>query len=134
MGFESLFHDYWWLIFPLFGMVMAVLGMSSSERQTRTLMDLMKSYADQGKEPPPELMRAMAKKLEETADEAAWGPSNGSEKGWGAITFAALAAGFGVAYAFNRDEDWSWVFLAVTVAMGVMAFGAFAILITRRKP
>ena len=24
---EELFRDYWWLMFPLFGMVMAVLGM-----------------------------------------------------------------------------------------------------------
>lgn len=24
---EELFRDYWWLMFPVFGMVMAILGM-----------------------------------------------------------------------------------------------------------
>lgn len=25
---EELFRDYWWLMFPVFGMVMAILGMA----------------------------------------------------------------------------------------------------------
>jgi hypothetical protein len=25
---EELFRDFWWLIFPIFGMVMAILGVS----------------------------------------------------------------------------------------------------------
>jgi len=36
---EELFRDYWWLIFPIFGMVMAVIGViqdnASAERILR---------------------------------------------------------------------------------------------------
>ena len=30
---EDVFRDFWWLIFPLFGMVMAVLGMVQENRR-----------------------------------------------------------------------------------------------------
>ncbi|HRO04181.1 MAG TPA: hypothetical protein PLS69_11315 [Terricaulis sp.] len=37
---EELFRDYWWLMFPIFGMVMAVRGQSNEfARQERILRD-----------------------------------------------------------------------------------------------
>lgn len=30
---EELFRDFWWLMFPLFGMVMAVLGLIQDQRR-----------------------------------------------------------------------------------------------------
>lgn len=30
---EDLFRDFWWLMFPVFGMVMAVLGMLLDRRR-----------------------------------------------------------------------------------------------------
>ncbi|MGE0739894.1 MAG: hypothetical protein AB7O98_01020 [Hyphomonadaceae bacterium] len=30
---EELFRDYWWLMFPVFGMIMAAWGMASEGRR-----------------------------------------------------------------------------------------------------
>lgn len=30
---EELFRDFWWLMFPIFGMVMAVMGMAQDNRR-----------------------------------------------------------------------------------------------------
>ena len=52
MNFAELFASYWWIIFPIFGMGMGLFGMVDSSRRTRQMMDLMKTYAEQGKDPP----------------------------------------------------------------------------------
>jgi hypothetical protein len=30
---EDLFRDYWWLMFPVFGMIMAFWGMTAEQRR-----------------------------------------------------------------------------------------------------
>ena len=51
------FPHFWWLIFPLFWMIFALAwGWSRHSRANRAL-DIIKTYADQGKEPPPELLK-----------------------------------------------------------------------------
>ena len=35
------FHQYWWLIFPVFGMGMGFYGMVASDRRTRHTLDLV---------------------------------------------------------------------------------------------
>lgn len=136
MSFAELFHGYWWLIFPVFGMAMAFWAMMSSERRTRHLFDLMKSYTDQGKEPPADLVRMAAQSVDEYGIHTPSTPqSRTSERMWSLVTFAALAAGFATAYAFtSQTEDWAWVFLAVAVAMAVMAFGALVLLVFGPRP
>ena len=53
------FSRFWWLIFPLFWMVFALAwGWSRHARANRAL-DILKSYADQGKDPPPELLKSL---------------------------------------------------------------------------
>ena len=57
--FYTLFSRFWWLIFPLFWMgAMAMSHWSRHARANRAL-DILKSYADQGKDPPPELMKSL---------------------------------------------------------------------------
>lgn len=136
MSFEHLFRDYWWLMFPIFGMVMAVLGMQQSEQRSRQLVDLIRTYTDQGKEPPPELLKLAAKSLEgkDEDDTPATPQSRQRDTIWSFFLFAGMAAGFATGYAFSsRTEDWAWVFLAVSVAMAVMALGALVLLAIGRK-
>lgn len=128
MTFAEFFRDFWWLMFPLFGMLMAVMGMFQDDRRSTKTMDLIKSYIDQGKEPPPELLRLAT----QDADSAAWRGSR-DNRGWSFIVFAALAAGFGTGYYFVRAEDWAFAFLIAAVATGVMAAGALFILLFDRK-
>lgn len=128
---EDLFRDYWWLIFPLFGMFMAVRGNASSERSQQRVLDLIKTYTDQGKEPPPELLAMARQGLDESID-AAGGPGK-NDRAWTFVIFAALAAGFGVGWYLNQGESFAWAFLIVTVTMSVLAVGSLLILLFGRK-
>jgi hypothetical protein len=131
MTFEEFFRDFWWLIFPVFGMFMAVWGMMQSDQRSRRALDLIRSYADQGKEPPAELLRMATQ-----GDGDGFGappPSRQNSKAWTFIVFAAIAAGFGVAWYMLQGEDYEFAFALVAVVMGVMAFGALVLLIFGRK-
>lgn len=131
MTFADFFAHYWWLMFPAFGMLMAVMGVFQSERQQRSMIDLIKSYTDQGKEPPPELVKLASQSLQ--ADAQKQGSSNSDSRAWSFIVFAALSAGFGTGYYFVQAQDWAFAFLIVAVTMGVMAVGALGILLFGRK-
>jgi len=131
MSFAQFFAAYWWLMFPVFGMLMALMGMFQNERRNTQTMDLIKSYIDQGKEPPPELIRLAAS---EAGANDFGGPSRpGENRAWSAIVFTALAAGFGVGYYYVQAQDWAFAFLIVAIVMGVMAVGAILLLIFGRK-
>ena len=133
MNFEELFRDFWWLMFPIFGMVMAMSGTFTNERRTRNVIDLIKTYTDRGKEPPPELLRLAAQDWDDEGKPVT-PQSRAHSNGWTFFTFAALAAGFGVAYWFIRPtEEWAWIFLAVAVGMGVMALGGLVMMFVGRK-
>ncbi|MEZ5957416.1 MAG: hypothetical protein R3C27_09435 [Hyphomonadaceae bacterium] len=132
MTFEELFRGYWWLMFPIFGMFIALLGMFQAENRSRQVMTLIKSYLDQGKEPPPELLK-MAQERSDYEMDVGLPPGRG-DKSWTFVVFLALAAGFGVGYWWIREESWSFPFLIVAVTMGVLAIGSLIIAITQRRP
>lgn len=132
MSFEGLFRDFWWLIFPIFGMLMAVWGMIQSDNRSRQVISLIKSYTDQGKEPPPELLKLVSQGLQEGGQTPL--PSSRQHSGvWTFVVFAAMAAGFGVGWYMVRDQDFAFAFALVGVVMGVMAVGALMLLIFGRK-
>ncbi len=128
MSFTQFFASYWWLMFPVFGMFMAVMGMFQSERRTNQTMDLIKSYVDQGKEPPPELLKLAAQDSEGKPSQTA-----GENRAWSFIVFTAISAGLGTGYYFVQAEDWAFAFLIGAVIMGVMAVGALLLLVLARK-
>lgn len=131
MTFADFFAHYWWLMFPVFGMVMAFTGVFQAERQQKSMIDLIKTYTDQGKEPPPELLKLASQSLQAVPEKQ--GSASGDSRAWSFIVFAALSAGFGTGYYFVRAEDWAFAFLIVSVTMGVMAVGALGILLFSRK-
>jgi hypothetical protein len=134
--FAEFFAGFWWLIFPVFGMVMAFHSMIESEKRSRRTFDLIRSYLEQGKDPPPELLK-LAQKSDDEWDMglgSGWDGSSGKNgRAWTFVTFAALSAGFGVGYWFSRGEEHAFAFLIVAVTMGVLALGALAILMFGRK-
>ena len=119
-------HDFWWLIFPLFGMFMGLVGMLSAGWRSRQAMNLIKSYVDQGKDPPPELVKIASGAAEYHVD---YRVSRQQSNGWSFVVFAAIAAGFGTAYYMVRFEQFAFAFLMVAVVMGVMALGALMMLL-----
>jgi len=120
MEFESLFRHFWWLIFPIFGMFMGILAMITSTLRARQAMGLIKSYVDQGRDPPPELLKI-------ASGEDAHGGRDSRSHGVGYslsfVIFSAIALGFLVAYFKLPDPRASFAFLIVSVVMGVMALG-----------
>jgi len=131
MTFEELFRGYWWLMFPIFGMVLAVWGMMQTDARTRNVLKLIKSYTDQGKDPPPELIKLATE--DESHGPSLTAPNRQNSSAWTFVVFAALAAGFGVGWYMLRGDGAAFAFATVAVAMGVMAVGALFILLFSRK-
>lgn len=55
---EGWWASHWWLLFPILGFVMVFYSMWLEHRRKRDWMDVIKSYAAQGKEPPASLTQA----------------------------------------------------------------------------
>jgi hypothetical protein len=53
---EDLFRSYWWLLFPFSWFVIGGWRSWLNYRSNRDTLDLIKSYAQSGREPPPELL------------------------------------------------------------------------------
>lgn len=132
MSFEELFRGYWWLMFPIFGMFIALIGMFQAENRNQQVMKLIKSYLDQGKEPPPELLKMAQERSDYEMDMGV--PARRNDSSWTFVVFLALAAGFSVGYWWVRDQEWSFAFLIVAVVMGVLAIGSLVIALTQRRP
>jgi hypothetical protein len=121
------FSRFWWLIFPLFWMIFALaMGWSRHMRANRAL-DIIKSYADQGKEPPPELLKILQQGPE------VWG---GCGRRWRrspeerlgrAFLFAALACAFGFPAFWPQLSDSSYHHNPFGLIVLTAIFAAFAV-------
>ena len=54
--FVTLFNQYWWLLFPLTFGLFGLIHMILKDDENRRAMSLIRTYTDQGKEPPAELL------------------------------------------------------------------------------
>lgn len=129
MDGTELFRAYWWLIFPIFGMIWGFWEMVARERRARSLMDLIKSYVDQGKDPPKELLDFAAQGMDDGEHKS----SSQESSTWSFIVFTALAVGFGYGAYLERAEDHAFAFVIVALVMGVLALGALMMLVFGRK-
>jgi len=122
------FARFWWLIFPLFWMIVVLAwGWSRHARANRTL-DIIKSYADQGKDPPPELMKNLRGDMDGGCGPYAWrySPERRLHR---AFLFLALAIAFGVLMIWNYNDSGHWHhhfgLLVPTVIFAALAFSNF---------
>ena len=101
----ELFKSYWWLLFPLAFFVAAGWGSFMRYKRTQAKIDLLKTYAASGKEPPADLIA----KLDESDDDGDdWSGSGGgsgrqdSTYGTGSTAFLViLFAGFAAVFAYE---------------------------------
>lgn len=128
----DLFDHYWWLLFPIMGFAFGGFGMWLNYKRSRDALDLIKTYAAQGKEPPEALLRAVAGG-EWGGD---WDSRRSERRAWRAgpygeirrvVTFAALAFGFGVAAWWTGDENVRLAFGVVAIVMGIVGLGSLVI-------
>ena len=95
---------FWWLIFPLFWMICALAwGWSRHSRANRAL-DIIKSYADQGKDPPPDLVKNLQGGMDGGCGPYGWrySPERRLHR---AVVFTALAIAFGVLTFWDHGDD-----------------------------
>lgn len=97
---EDLFRQFWWLIFPLSWFVFGAWQSWLSYRANRETLDLIKTYAASGREPPPELLSKLNKRWHGDDDDRDERPRyrRRRERSWfQVVLFGLLACGFTVA-------------------------------------
>jgi hypothetical protein len=119
--FFTLFSRFWWLIFPLFWMAYAMVRLWLRHSRANRSLDILKSYAEQGKEPPAEVLAALKDRHDLDAHR-----HRGPEHGWMRFClFAGLAVAFAVVAFIPNDmsEGHEFVFIFVAIIMVGLALG-----------
>lgn len=136
---EDLFQQFWWLIFPIFGMGMGAYSMWSHERRRRDAIDLLKLYAQKGEEPPPAILKAVSSPNPES-----WGVDMGdagdiaarrrkSYSDWyNVVLFLSLGAAFLFAARYG-PEGAEWAFVMVAIIMGGLTIGSLVVAVLKRR-
>lgn len=101
----DLFQSYWWLLFPLFWFVGAGWGSLMRYKRTQAKIDLLKTYAMSGKEPPAELIASLDAPDRSDDDESDQGGGKRHPGGGGAF-LVILFAGLAGVFAFTGYTGW----------------------------
>ena len=133
---DDLFRQFWWLMFPLFWFVFGGFSLWMRYRRQQAWLELMKTYAAQGKDPPEGLSRGLRGEMDDGDGWRPMGPwgwrgRRGPYYEWRrVILFTGLAAGFFIASHITESHRAAESFEVVAVIMTVLAFafGAMAIL------
>jgi hypothetical protein len=138
---EDLFRSYWWLIFPLSWFVAEAYQRWLSYRANRDTLDLIKTYAQSGREPPPELLAKLHKPWGDgeerddryDRDERRRYRRRGPRGWYHVVLFAALGAGF--TYAAVTDLYGAGeAFVIVAFVMGALSLASVVSLLVDRSP
>lgn len=142
---EDMFRQFWWLIFPLSWFVFGAYQSWLSYRANRDTLDLIKTYAQSGREPPPELMAKLSKRwndgddLGEVDDDDDRFRRRHRRRHWRQHTwsrvalFGCLCAGFTFAAVTNL-YDAGPAFVIVSFVMAALAVAAAVSILVDRGP
>ncbi len=123
--FGSLFATYWWLLLPFLFTLGGAFSSFMRYQRTRAKIDLLKTYAAAGKEPPADLIRNL-----EREDQYNWDEENdGGQSGTGTAFLVFLFAGLGGVFAFEGYVGllgMGEVAYFVALIMGVLAIAFLA--------
>ncbi|HYE46992.1 MAG TPA: hypothetical protein VEA44_14615 [Caulobacter sp.] len=145
---EDLFRSYWWLLFPLGYFAYAAFEQYMRYRRHRDTLDLIKSYADQGRDPPPEVLARLRTRsldgdevdedeIEEGGDRRAvrrrYRARYRRERTWyQVVLFGVMAAGFGYAAATDMYGAGE-AFVIVTFVMAALCLASLVGVLTSRR-
>lgn len=135
---EHLFYSFWWLLFPIGFFVYGAWSQWLDYRRSKDRLELLRNYASQGKEPPPELVRAIRREEEEEDD--AFGPYDRygryrrryARRYWRhspywawrtAIVTGAVALGFWIASEYSGLSDVEGIFRLVAIILTCVSGG-----------
>jgi hypothetical protein len=124
---------YWWLIFPLGWGGIAMLQIWVRHRQALAILDMMKLYIDQDKEPPEALVESLG--FHTHPPRRAYQPLHF----WlSALLLGASAIGFaGLTWIRFRQGDpdsTNALFITIVLAAGATACAVFAMIVQTRHP
>lgn len=121
----DIFQDYWWLIFPLFWFLAAGWRSFMRYKRTQSKIDLLKTYAASGKEPPAELIASLDKPDYQDPDDSDGSYSRYRRRRSGPF-LVVLFAGLAGVFAYTGYSDWlgegNTEFYFVAMIMGVLSF------------
>ncbi|MEE2524745.1 hypothetical protein V0U79_00070 [Hyphobacterium sp. HN65] len=125
MEFTELFSRFWWLLFPLIFFISAGWNSFMSYKRTKAKVELLKTYAQSGNTPPPELIAA----LDKDEQHSRHGTSGGDADDMAAWTpfLVVLFAGLSAVFAFVGYQEWlgdanSMYFVAMILGVLAIAF------------
>lgn len=138
---EDLFRSFWWLVFPLSWFVFGGFQSWLSYKANRDTLDLIKSYAASGREPPPELVARLNKRWNDDEDDFDDRPRRRRYRGYRhsgdpayrVVLFGALCAGFSYA-AFADIYGAGEAFTIVAFVMGALSLASLVSLVLSRGP
>ncbi|WP_269516358.1 hypothetical protein [Brevundimonas subvibrioides] len=130
---EDLFRSYWWLLFPFAGFLIAAWGNFLRYRRQKAVLDLIRSYVENGREPPASLVS----QIELVGDDASM--TTGLRRGqtpanyWSLVgLFSMMAAGFSLA-SFLGVDGGSGAFLIVALTMAAVAVWALICAVMKKR-
>jgi hypothetical protein len=130
--FADLFSRFWWLLFPL-GWAIGQLAKSwMRHARAKEAISVLKAYAEQGKEPPAELIAI----LQQPEQHDRHHDKRKSHYGWVSVfLFGALATGFIVLarMPFQEIEGRSPMLYFVAIVMAGLAIGNLVAMLARGK-
>lgn len=138
--FEDLFRSYWWLLFPLSWFIAGAWHSWLNYRRHRDSLDIIRKYADSGKEVPAGLLDKLGAPLTDDWDDDYRGRRGRryyrrrAYGGWyQVVLFGSLAAGF--AYASWTDiYGAGQAFTIVAFVMAAMFLASLVATLTTRPP
>jgi amino acid permease len=142
---EDMFRQFWWLIFPLSWFVFGAYQSWLSYRANRDTLDLIKTYAQAGREPPPELLAKLSKRWNDGDDFAE--ADDGDERSrrrhrrryrhqhtWSRVAlFGCLCAGFTFASVTDLYQAGP-AFIIVAFVMGALTVASAVAILVDRGP
>jgi hypothetical protein len=141
---ESFFFSFWWLLFPIGFFIFGAWDRWLSYQRSKDRLELLRTYTAQGKDPPPELVKALQgeEDLDDEDDRGrAFDPYDRHSRramrryyryrwraspywAWrGAIVTGAVAAGFWFASEYADIPGVDWPFRLVAIIMTCVAAG-----------
>jgi len=123
---EDLFRSYWWLLFPLSFFVMQGWSSFMNYKRDKAKIELLRTYAASGKEPPADLVSSLDRSRHNSDDWSGSDDDRSSGHGGGStaflfILFGGLSAIFAVAGYYELFGREMIEFYFVSAILGVLA-------------
>lgn len=137
---EDLFRQFWWLIFPLSWFVFGAYQSWLSYRANRETLDLIKTYAAAGREPPAELLARLDKRFNAEDEEEEFAPRRRRryrvrERGlYQVVLFGIMCMGFGYAAVTDMYGEGQAFTIVAFVMAALSAASLVHVLFDRNRP